>query len=103
MSGKARERLRSQSEAAQMRLDSNARAFMATGGQDETIQLYDLTKMRILGNLHQHNHEVSCLAFFKSKNLLSGDADGLVNVWRCYDWQLLESMTGHKGRVNSIR
>ena len=102
MSAKARSQMQSGSKAKQMRLESNARAFMATGGQDETIQLYDLTKLKILGNLHQHNHEVTALAFFRSKNLLSGDADGILNVWRCYDWQLLESMTGHKGRINSV-
>lgn len=102
MSAKVRNKHNHDSKSAQMRLESNARAFLATGGQDETIQLYDLTKLKILGNLHQHNNEVTALAFFRSKNMLSGDADGIVNVWRCYDWQLLESMTGHKGRVNSI-
>ena len=102
MSAKVRNKHNQDSKSAQMRLESNARAFLATGGQDETIQLYDLTKLKILGNLHQHNNEVTALAFFRSKNMLSGDADGIVNVWRCYDWQLLESMTGHKGRINSI-
>ena len=90
------------SAAAQAANNNAARAFMATGGQDETIQLYDLTRLKIIGNLHQHNNEVTALTFFRSKNLLSGDADGIINVWRCYDWQLLEGMTGHKGRVNCI-
>ncbi|KAJ1953281.1 60s ribosome biogenesis protein mak11 [Dispira parvispora] len=76
--------------------------FLASGGTDELIKLYDLKRKRELGALMQHQGTLTALEFYQDTHLLSAGEDGLVCIWRAKDWECLAAMKGHKGRVNSI-
>ncbi|TRY91390.1 hypothetical protein DNTS_013521 [Danionella cerebrum] len=56
--------------------------FVATGSQDETIQLYNMNKKTEHGALLHHDGTISCLEFYGASHLLSGGQDGLICVGR---------------------
>ncbi|KAJ1655014.1 Protein mak11 [Dispira simplex] len=76
--------------------------FLASGGTDEWIKLYDLKRKRELGTLMQHQGTLTALEFYQNTHLVSAGEDGLLCIWRAKDWECLAVMKGHKGRVNSI-
>lgn len=81
---------------------AQSRRYLASGGNDEHIRLYDLQKRKELGTLLHHNGSVVVLKFFESKWLLSGAADGKICIWRTKDWDVLAELKGHQGTVNDI-
>ncbi|XP_064405204.1 p21-activated protein kinase-interacting protein 1-like isoform X2 [Halichondria panicea] len=77
--------------------------YLATGGTDEVIKLYDMRRHTEIGTLLQHNGSITWLCFFKDKLLLSASEDGCVCVWRCGGgWDLLHILTGHKYGVSCV-
>ena len=76
--------------------------WLATGGADETIRVYNLRKKRDMGALHSHAGAVTCLEFFGKQHLLSGSDDGTLRIWRVSDWACLHVLGGHKSGVTSI-
>lgn len=81
---------------------AQSKRYLASGGNDEHIRLYDLQKRKELGTLLHHNGSVVVLKFFESKWLLSGAADGKICIWRTKDWDVLAELKGHQGTVNDI-
>ena len=76
--------------------------WLATGGSDETIRVYNLRRKRDMGALHSHAGAVTCLEFFGKQHLLSGSDDGTLRIWRVSDWACLHVLGGHKSGVTSI-
>jgi protein MAK11 len=76
--------------------------WLATGGADETIRVYNLRRKRDMGALHSHAGAVTCLEFFGKQHLLSGSDDGTLRIWRVSDWACLHVLGGHKAGVTSI-
>ena len=76
--------------------------WLATGGSDETIRVYNLRKRRDMGALHSHAGAVTCLEFFGKQHLLSGSDDGTLRIWRVSDWACLHVLGGHKSGVTSV-
>ena len=76
--------------------------WLATGGADETIRVYNLRRRRDMGALHSHSGAVTCLEFFGREHLLSGSDDGTLRIWRVSDWACLHVLGGHKSGVTSI-
>ena len=76
--------------------------WLATGGSDETIRVYNLRRKRDMGALHSHAGAVTCLQFFGKQHLLSGSDDGTLRIWRVSDWACLHILGGHKAGVTSI-
>lgn len=86
----------------------------ATGSSDESVQLYDLTEMKIIDKMGGvHESTVTSLCFLPSvksteknkdnkKFLLSGDENGRLIVWE--DTRSLHELKGHKAdsQVSSI-
>ncbi|KAI2648816.1 p21-activated protein kinase-interacting protein 1-like [Labeo rohita] len=75
---------------------SSSDQFIATGSNDETIQLYDMSKKTEHGALLHHDGTVSCLEFYGTSHLLSGGQDGLICVWSTQKWECLKSIKAHK-------
>jgi len=69
---------------------------------DEHIRMYDLRKRAEVGELLHHKGTITALGFVGSSHLLSGSEDGLVCIWRVYDWSLLHILGGHKGAVTAV-
>mmetsp|Transcript_2944 Transcript_2944/g.6452 ORF Transcript_2944/g.6452 Transcript_2944/m.6452 type:complete len:445 (-) Transcript_2944:128-1462(-) len=84
--------------------------FLASGGADDTIHLYDLKHDKDLGFLmNPADGAVPCVQFFTPQqahsptHMFSGSADGAISVWQAGGgWEHLKIMRGHKGGVNSL-
>lgn len=70
--------------------------FGATGSSDESVQMYDLTRLRVVDKLLGiHESSVSSLAFTpKEGYLLSGDEQGRLIVWE--GTRAIHELKGHK-------
>ncbi|XP_063227771.1 p21-activated protein kinase-interacting protein 1-like [Bacillus rossius redtenbacheri] len=87
------------SHNASVRSLATAGKYAASGGADEVIQLYDMTRKKCAGALTQHDGTVTALAFTPTgSHLLSGSEDGSVAVCRAGSWQLEKFWRqAHKG------
>lgn len=67
----------------------------ASAGSDQSIELYDLDKKRIVDRLSGvHEYDVTALAFVSEKFLVSGDSQGRLLVWK--DRRVIHELKGHK-------
>ena len=76
-------------------MEATGGTWLATGGMDESIRVYDLRKKKDVGALHSHAGAVTALAFFGKRHLLSGSEDGTLRIWRVRDWVCLHVLGGH--------
>ncbi|XP_073048233.1 uncharacterized protein [Primulina eburnea] len=78
-----------------------------SGGNDDTIKIYDLSTSSEIGSLHQSS-AVSSLAFYTPpslsfpRNLVSADAQGCVSIYDADPFVHLKTVKAHKKGVNSI-
>jgi WD40 repeat protein len=57
--------------------------FLATGGEDETIRVYQLRKLQEVGQMLHHKGSISSLAFaHNTHHLVSASHDGTLAIWR---------------------
>eukprot|EP01125_Pyxidicula_operculata_P018689 TRINITY_DN6660_c0_g1_i1.p1 TRINITY_DN6660_c0_g1~~TRINITY_DN6660_c0_g1_i1.p1 ORF type:complete len:413 (+),score=84.63 TRINITY_DN6660_c0_g1_i1:524-1762(+) len=82
-------------------LHSNGHLALS-GGTDEAIKVYDLTKMKEIGSLVEHQDAISCVRFYGQSHAFSGSVDGVVCIWRTKDWECIRTLHAHKGSVNCI-
>ncbi|BFZ55711.1 Protein mak11 [Savitreella phatthalungensis] len=77
--------------------------YLASGGADEVIRLYDLKRKRDLGSLLQHDGGVTALAFTENAtHLLSADDANKLVMWRAGDWTAQVRVTTRHGRCNGL-
>ncbi|KAJ3122693.1 hypothetical protein HK098_002529 [Nowakowskiella sp. JEL0407] len=74
--------------------------YLATGSTDEQIKLYDLRVRKEVGSLMHHEGSTTHLQFFQNTHLMTSAEDGSISIVRARDWELLKTLTGHKGAVN---
>jgi protein MAK11 len=82
-------------------ISSDAR-YLATGGYDERIRVFDIQKNRSVGELTHHSDDITCLEFFRESFLFSGSKDGTICVWRLKDWVCIHTLTEHTGSILSL-
>ena len=75
--------------------------WLATGGTDEIVKVWDLRKQREVGQLTGHEGTITSLVFASRTYLLTTSADANINLYRTRDWALLRTLKGHIGRINS--
>ncbi|EST04647.1 WD40 repeat [Kalmanozyma brasiliensis GHG001] len=75
--------------------------WLATGGTDEIVKVWDLRKQREVGQLTGHEGTITSLVFASRTYLLTTSADSHINLYRTRDWALLRTLKGHIGRINS--
>ncbi|PWY97057.1 WD40 repeat-like protein, partial [Testicularia cyperi] len=76
--------------------------WLATGGTDEIVKVWDLRKRREVGQLTGHEGTITSLVFASRTYLLTSSADANINLYRTRDWALLRTLKGHIGRINSV-
>lgn len=84
--------------------------FLASGGADDLIHLYDLKHGKDLGFLvNPGEGAITALAFFTPKNsfypthLLAGCTDGTLSIWVAgQGWQCMKTLRGHRHEISSI-
>ncbi|KDN52379.1 WD40 repeat-like protein [Tilletiaria anomala UBC 951] len=76
--------------------------WLATGGTDESIKVWDLRKRIEVGTLTGHEGTITALHFPTRTYLLTTGQDGRINIYRSRDWSLLKTLKGHVGSVNDV-
>ncbi|XP_071443123.1 p21-activated protein kinase-interacting protein 1-like [Hetaerina americana] len=90
------------SHQASVRCCASSGQFLASGGADETIHLYDMVSRKEHGSLVQQNGTITCLAFHGQTHMFSASEDGTLCVWRVGSWQCEKILKGHRGAITSM-
>jgi eukaryotic-like serine/threonine-protein kinase len=76
---------------------------LATGGDQDTVKIWDVENGRELDTLRGHTGEVYALAFSPDGRwIASGGGDSIVKVWDSHTGTLDRSFRGHTGLVSSL-
>lgn len=76
--------------------------WLASGGTDEIIKVWDLRRKKELGSLQQHQGSVTHLSFPTRTHLLSASEDGTMVIYHTRDWSVMATLKGHRDRVNDV-
>ena len=69
--------------------------LLATGGYEEIISLYDVSRKEDKGLLmgsSSHQGSITCLEFYKDDYLISAADDSDIIIWRCSDWNAMHRL-----------
>lgn len=79
-----------------IRCIANSDKFLAIGGYEEVIKIFNIKKYLEVGELVDHKGTITCLQFFKNEYLLSAADDGEIFIWRVRDFILLYRLKNPK-------
>jgi WD40 repeat protein len=69
--------------------------FMASGGDDRSVIIWDLSSYSIKYNLMGHANIVSCVKRISSNLMASGDRKGKIIAWNWLNGEQMFNLTGH--------
>ena len=76
---------------------------IASGGEDQTVQLWDARTGKHQQTLEGHTGQVFSMAFSPDGNTLaSGSVDMTVRLWDAHTGEYQQSLEGHKNSVSSL-
>jgi WD40 repeat protein len=78
---------------------------LATGGEANTVKIWDVQNGRLLRTLEGHNGDVYTVAFSPDDDgrwIASGGEDSAVKIWDSHTGTLIRSFRGHTGLVSSV-
>ncbi|MBD2439904.1 ribosome assembly protein 4 [Nostoc sp. FACHB-110] len=76
---------------------------LASGSDDNTIKLWDVSTGKLLKTLSGHNDSVWSVSFSPDgKTLASGSRDKTIKLWDVSTGKLLKTLSGHSNWVNSV-
>ena len=88
---------------------------MGTGGDDNTVKIWDLRKQQIVSTIPAHSKLVSDIKFEKSAQsrlMITTSYDQKCKIWGAKnvlfgenladDWVLLRTLSGHENKVTSV-
>jgi WD40 repeat protein len=98
---------------------SKSGKYLACGGNDERIRIFNMFENKTLGELSTHTGDTSfkssppiaintnigaitALEFFEDSYLISGSEDHTLCIWRVHDWVCVHILGGHKSPITSI-
>jgi WD40 repeat protein len=73
--------------------------FMASGGADEKVIIWDLFSYSIKYNLTGHTSDVNCVKRLSSNLIASGDNNGSIIIWNWLTGKQIFNLTGHTNRL----
>lgn len=77
--------------------------WLASGGADNSIKIWDVRSGRELRSLNGHTGWVKALAISRDgKWLASGSNDRTVRVWDVFSGQQIKTLPGHAGAIESL-
>ncbi|KAJ1506409.1 hypothetical protein HMI56_000620, partial [Coelomomyces lativittatus] len=72
----------------------NGHSWLASGGTDESIQLFDLKKLKNMGELGMHQGTLTWTGFYSTSHFFSCDDKGTIWITRTKDWENLKVLKG---------
>lgn len=79
---------------------------LITGGADEVVKVYDVTRQRERCFLCAHNGEVGAVTLLNDPSgkghALTGDNSGTLCVWRARDWTHLKTLEAHNSAILAV-
>jgi WD40 repeat protein len=78
---------------------------LATGGEANTVNIWDVQNGQPLRTLEGHNGDVYAVAFSPDDDgrwVASGGEDSTVKIWDSHTGTLIRSFRGHTGLVSSL-
>ncbi|ORY82033.1 WD40-repeat-containing domain protein, partial [Protomyces lactucae-debilis] len=97
-----------EAHTAQVRSLAVGGRYLASGGVDEIVKLYDLRKRKDLGSLLSHDGTVTtiqfapCAAGEQPQHMLTADENNKLIIWRVRDWTPQIQLATRHGKVNSL-
>ena len=77
--------------------------IIASGSNDETINIWDAKTGKLLRTLEGHTRGVNSVKIARDGyTVVSGSDDATIRVWNANTGELLRTLEGHKRRVNSV-
>ncbi|CAI5741826.1 unnamed protein product [Hyaloperonospora brassicae] len=77
--------------------------FLASGGHDKLVRVWDVEKGELLESFSGHRDAVSALAFrLRSHSLFSGSFDRSIKHWNLTEMGYIETLFGHQSEVNGL-
>jgi protein MAK11 len=76
--------------------------YLASGGYDGSVSLFDVRSLKVGGSLSGHDDSVDAMEFFENSHLITGSADKSVCLWRISDASLLKRLSGHTAGVTAV-
>ncbi|TYZ59333.1 hypothetical protein PybrP1_008513 [[Pythium] brassicae (nom. inval.)] len=77
--------------------------FLASGGCDKLVRVWDAEKSELLESFKGHRDAVTSLAFhLRSHSLLSGSLDRSIKHWNLTEMGYVETLFGHQGEVHGL-
>jgi WD40 repeat protein len=74
--------------------------FMASGGVDQRVIIWDLSSYSIKYNLMGHSNQVRCIKRLSSNLIASGDWNGTIFIWKWLTGERMFNLSGHTNRLN---
>jgi len=75
---------------------------LASGSDDHTIKLWDISTMTCVGTLKEHTGWVNSVAFNTDGMLASGSYDGTIKLWDISTNNCIKTLTSHRGPIWSV-
>lgn len=96
-----------EAHTAQIKACAIGGRYLASGGVDEVLKLYDLKKRKDLGSLLSHDGSITSIKFPAAErgavsHMLSSDENNRIIIWRCKDWTPQIQLTTRHGVVNDL-
>ena len=77
--------------------------FVATGGHDKKLILWDATNLKPIKVFHQHRDAVTALAFRgRTNQLFSASKDRTIKIWSMNEHAYVETLFGHQDHVLDV-
>uniref|UniRef100_M4BH40 Uncharacterized protein n=1 Tax=Hyaloperonospora arabidopsidis (strain Emoy2) TaxID=559515 RepID=M4BH40_HYAAE len=77
--------------------------FLASGGRDKLVRVWNVEKSELLESFSGHRDAVSALVFrLRSHSLFSGSFDRSIKHWNLTEMGYVETLFGHQSEVNGL-
>jgi WD40 repeat protein len=74
--------------------------MLASGGDDQTIRLWEISTGQCLKTLQRQNYQIRSVAFSRDGSLIaSGSDDQTIQLWQVGTGQFRKALQGHTNRV----